>query len=130
MTKKIEQVSQPPDGCVFIIHRRAGKFPRAGLRAEIVSDLRRPVDSGGAMEVADRVQYSQFNAGRIDESRTALELSKPPGHVQSLEILRLLRQELNALEADFNLTELLRDDDLKNHRRLVGGAVDRRRLQQ
>jgi hypothetical protein len=91
-----------------------------------MNDLRRTVEAGRVMEVTHGVEEQELNPRHLRKSCLGFQLSEPSVPIGLGEHIRSLVDEVDALTADHDGPELLRDDDLKNESGLVRGAVEGR----
>ena len=88
---------------------------RIGLVANVLDDLRYPVDAARLVKIADAVQQGEFHASDICKAGIALYLLKMIGVIDLLERLRLLVHKLDAMAADLKIAQLPGRDHLEYH---------------
>ena len=125
MPEVLEQIAEAPRGGVLVEGGGAGELPGIGVRAEVMDDLRRAVETGGLMEVANDVEQDELDARHLGKSCVGLQLAEPRSLVDRGESLRRLIDELDPLSIDRDGPKLLRNDHLEDLRGLMRGAVKR-----
>src|SRR5581483_342077 len=122
---KLEQIAEPPNGRVLVNLGELGQLARVGFAAQVLRNLRHAVDACRAMEVARAVQKSKLDARHLCEAGLAFHLREPFLPVGLLEGVGSLIDELETMAPDLEASQLLRNDDLEYHGRLMRRAVER-----
>ena len=125
VSEVLEQIAEAPRGGVLVEGGGAGELPGISLRAEVMDDLCRAIETGSLMEVANDVEQEELDARHLGESCVGLQLAEPRRLVDRSEGLRRLIHELDPLSINRDGPKLLRDDHLEDLRGLMRSAVKR-----
>src|ERR1700730_9736190 len=119
MSSPIEQITEPAHGRVLVRHSGTRECARLGVDADVLDDLGDAVDAGRLVEVSDAVEQRQFDTGHFGVAGIALYLTQHAGLIDTCESPWGLIKELETVTTDVEVPQLLRHDNLEDHRRLM-----------
>src|SRR5882672_5076620 len=100
--------------------RKLGKSAGVGLAAQVLRDLSDTVDARSPVKIARTVQKGEFDARSLCETCFTFYLGQPFRPIGFGEGMWCLVDELQAMAPNLKGSQLLPDDDLKDHGRLPG----------
>ncbi len=124
------EVAQPPDSQVLIERCDLSQLPGIDSRRDVFYHLSDAGNAGGLMEVPNAIPEIISTPATLAYPSEVRDLVEPCRLVHFLESAGSLIDELETMPPDLERTELARNDDLEDHCRLMGGAVERGSTQQ